>query len=234
MTCALAEKVYTNLSEKNVLLDEQKWCRKDSRGKKDQLLIDKQILKHCKKHQHNLATAWFAYEKAYDMVPHGWMIKAMKRVGILDNIVNLFKNSKEAWRTELTASNESLGDVDITRGIIQGFSFPPLLFVVVLLPFLIILNETDLRYVTSGNQKLNHPFFMDDLNLHANSQGEWDSLIQPVMSFSADVGWYLVWQVSRASLEEGKMVWAERIELPHGKRMGEVNFEETSIWEGCR
>ena len=29
---------------------------------------------------------------------------------------------------------------------------------------------------------------MDDLNLHANSEGEWDSLIQTVMSFSADVG----------------------------------------------
>ena len=142
MTCALAEKVYTNLSEKNVLLDEQKWCRKDSRGTKDQLLIDKQILNHCKKHQHNLATGWFAYEKAYDMVPHGWMIEAMKRVGIVDNIVNLFKNSKETWSTELTASNESLGEVDITRGIVQGVSFSPLLFVVVLLPFLITLNES--------------------------------------------------------------------------------------------
>ena len=41
-------------------------------------------------------------------------------------------------------------------------------------------------------------------------------------------------QVSIAGLEERKMVLAERIELPHGKRMGEVNFEETSIWEGCR
>ena len=88
----------------------------------------------------------------------------------------------------MTASNESLGEVDITRGIVQGVSFSPLLFVVVLLPFLIILNETDLRYVTSGNQKLNYPFFMDGLNLHANSEGEWDSLIQTVMSFSADVG----------------------------------------------
>ena len=29
------------------------------------------------------------------MVPHGWMIEAMKRVGIVDNIVNLFKNSKD-------------------------------------------------------------------------------------------------------------------------------------------
>ena len=83
------------------------------------------------------------------MVPHGWMIEAMKMVGIADNIVNLFENSKKTWRTELTGYNESLGEVDIRRGIFQGYSFSPLLFVVVLIPLSIILNEIDLGYVTS-------------------------------------------------------------------------------------
>ena len=55
MTSVLAEKVYAHLSEKKVLPDEQKGCRKDSRVMKDQLLIDKKILKHCKKHQCSLA-----------------------------------------------------------------------------------------------------------------------------------------------------------------------------------
>ena len=116
LTSVLVEKVYAHLSERNVLPYEQKGCRKDSRGTKDQLLIDKQILKHCKKHQSNVAMGWIDYKKAYDMVPHGWMIEAMKMVGIADNIVNLFENSKETWRTELTACNESLGEVDIRRG----------------------------------------------------------------------------------------------------------------------
>ena len=50
LTSVLEEKVCAHLSEKNVLPDEQKGCRKDSRGRKNQLLIDKQILKHCKKY----------------------------------------------------------------------------------------------------------------------------------------------------------------------------------------
>ena len=74
------------------------------------------------------------------MVPHGWMIEAMKMVGVADNIVNLFENSKKTWRTELTGYNESLGEVNIRRGIFQGYSFSPLLFVVVLIPLSIILN----------------------------------------------------------------------------------------------
>ena len=51
------------------------------------------------------------------MVPHRWMIEAMKIVGIADNIVNLFEDIKETWKTELIACNESLGEVDIKRGI---------------------------------------------------------------------------------------------------------------------
>ena len=58
LTSVLAKKVYAYLSEENVLPDERKGCRKGSRGTKDQLLIDKQILKHGKKHQHSLATGW--------------------------------------------------------------------------------------------------------------------------------------------------------------------------------
>ena len=52
---------------------------------------------------------------------------------------------------------------------------------------MIILNETDLGYVTRRNQKLNHLLFKDDLKLYANSERELDSLIQTVRSFS-DVG----------------------------------------------
>ena len=100
------------------------------------------------------------------------MIEAMKMVGIADNIVDLFENSKETWRTELTACNENLGEVDIRRGIFSGDSFSPLLFVVVFIPLSIILNETDPGYVTSRSQKLNHLLFIDGLKLYAKRERE--------------------------------------------------------------
>ena len=73
----------------------------------------------------------------------------MKMVRIADKIVNVFENSKGRWITELIACNERLGEVDIKTGIFQGDSFSPLLFIVVLIPLSIILNETDLGYITS-------------------------------------------------------------------------------------
>ena len=85
------------------------------------------------------------------MVPHRWMIEAIKMVGIADNIVNLFKNSNKMWRAKLIAYNESLGKVDFRKEIFWQDFFSPLLFVVVLIPLLITLNEIDLGYVTSQN-----------------------------------------------------------------------------------
>ena len=166
---------------------------------------------------------WIDYKKAHDMVLHRWMIEAMKMVGTTDNIVNLFENNKETCRTELTACNESLGEFDIRRGIFQGDSFSPLLFVVVLIPLSIILNKTDLGYVTSRNQKLNHLLFMDDLKLYAKSERELDSLIQTVRIFSDNVG--MVFGLGKYAvlvLMRGKMVRTEGIELPDKKRTREV------------
>ena len=57
LTGMLAEKMYSHLERENVLPSEQKGCRKGSRGTKDQLLIDKTVLRDCKKRHNNLAMA---------------------------------------------------------------------------------------------------------------------------------------------------------------------------------
>ena len=161
------------------------------------------------------------------MVPHRWMIEAMKMAGIADNIVNLFENSKETWRTELIVCNESLGEV-VRRGIFQGDSFSPLLFAAVLIPLSIILNEIDLGYVTRicRNQKLNHHLLMDDLMMYAKSEITLDSLIQTVRNFS-DVG--MVFGLGKCAvlvLKRRKMVRTEGTELSEGKRMRELNLDK--------
>ena len=44
-----AESMYTFLEMNDVLPHKQNWCRRKSRGTKDQLLIDMLVLKDCKK-----------------------------------------------------------------------------------------------------------------------------------------------------------------------------------------
>ena len=47
-------KLYQHLENENLLLEEQKGCRHASRGTKDQLLIDKAVIKNCKRRKTNL------------------------------------------------------------------------------------------------------------------------------------------------------------------------------------
>ena len=56
-------------------------CRKRSRGTKDQLLIDKMITSDARKHKKNLSMSWIDYKKAYDMVPHSWLLEVVELLG---------------------------------------------------------------------------------------------------------------------------------------------------------
>ena len=57
LTGMLSEQLYEHLDTKELLLPEQKGCHKKSRGTKDQLLIDRMVLKDCKRRHTNLALA---------------------------------------------------------------------------------------------------------------------------------------------------------------------------------
>ena len=57
MTRMIANSVYEYLEMYNLLPVEQKGCRRNSRGTKDQLLIDKMVLNDCKKRHTNLGMA---------------------------------------------------------------------------------------------------------------------------------------------------------------------------------
>ena len=70
-----------------ILPEEQKGCRKKSRGTGDLLYIDKMVLKEAKRRKKNLAMAWIDYRKAYDMLPHSWMLECLKDLGVNEEIV---------------------------------------------------------------------------------------------------------------------------------------------------
>ena len=77
VTLIIANSVYEYLEMYNLLPVEQKGCRRNSRGTKDQLLIDKMVLNDCKKRHTNLGMAWIDYKKAYDMIPHSWILESL-------------------------------------------------------------------------------------------------------------------------------------------------------------
>ena len=65
----IREEIYFSLTSHRLFFEEQKGCRKGSRGIGELLYIDQHIPNESKTRRKNLAMAWIDYKKAYDMVP---------------------------------------------------------------------------------------------------------------------------------------------------------------------
>ena len=77
---------------------------------------------------------WIDYKKAYDMVPHSWILESLELLQVSGNILEFIKRSMANWQTELTSCGENLAKDNIRRGIVQGDSLSPLLFVICMIP----------------------------------------------------------------------------------------------------
>ena len=223
LTGVFSEKTYEHLNENNLLPVEQKGCRKSSRGTKDHLTIDKLVLKNCKKRLTNLCMSWIDFKKAYDMVPHSWITESMKLFGLAENLVKFMTSSMEHWSTDLFCNNSHLGNVKIRRGIFQGDSFSPMLFIIALIPLTLVLRKINMGYkLSKDGPMINHMFFMDDLKLFAKSENEIDSLVQSVQLCCKDIGMeFGISKCAVLAMKRGKKIHASNINLPTGESMSE-------------
>ena len=64
LTGVIADQIYAQLDQDKLLPEEQKGCRKNSRGTNDLLYIDRAVIKEVKSRNKNLAMAWINYKKA--------------------------------------------------------------------------------------------------------------------------------------------------------------------------
>ena len=123
----------------------------------------------------------------------------------------------------------SLGTVKIRRGIFQGDSLSPLLFVLCMVPLSLILRKVKFHY-GSGDKKtrINHLLFMDVLKLFEKSNDQIDSLVNEVYTFSEDIG--VEFEIKKyvvLVLKLGKVhkVNSIGLNLPHEKLMKTIDEE---------
>ena len=129
LTGVIADQIYAHLDQGKLLPEEQRGYRKGSRGTNDLLYVDRAVIKEVKSRNKNLAMAWIDYKKAYDMVPHSWIIECLDLFGVAENIRNLLVNSMEKWKVMLCSGNSELGnsalaEVEIKRVIFKEILYP--------------------------------------------------------------------------------------------------------------
>ena len=52
---------------------------------------------------------WIDYKKAYDLVPHCWILRSMGLVGVATNITSFVEKGVKMWNTTLAINGETIG-----------------------------------------------------------------------------------------------------------------------------
>ena len=140
-------------------------------------------------------------------------------VGVAEDIRSLLVNGMEKRKVMLCSGNSELDEVEIRRGIFQGDSLSPLVFVLALIPLSLILRKAKAAYEFSeSKEKINHLLFMDDLKLYSRSEKGFGPLVQTVRVFSEDIGMeFGIEKCAMLVMEKGKIVKSIGIELTDGK-----------------
>ena len=116
------------MEDDNIFPSEQKGSRKESYGCKDHLLVNKMILENARTKQTHLSNAWIDYKKAFDSVPHSWILRYLETVKVSPIIINFLRTSINRWETNLTLTHSNgiltANGMCINCGLFQGDSLP--------------------------------------------------------------------------------------------------------------
>ena len=244
LTGIIADSIYEHLDRGNFLEEEQKGCIRNRMGTKDQLLINKTVLEHARRSQRNLSMAWIDYKKAFDSVPHSWILRCMELYKVDESLIKFFSTQMTTWKTDMTLRHNkgeiTLPDVKIKRGIYQGDSLSPLIFCMTLDPLSKLIKDQDIGYNTSKTRGpdavrkiISHLLFMDDIKLYADSDENLQKLIQLVHDYSNDTHMeFGLDKCAKCTLKTGKKAASEDLLLYDGSTIADLEDDTTYKYLG--
>ena len=237
LTSVITDRLYNHLEKKSIMTPEQRGGKKDCYGCKDQLIINNVLLENCKKKKKNLSTAWIDYKKAFDSVPHSWILACLRMYKINPVLTTFIEVNMRQWKTNMVLVHESgvleTGPISIKRGISQGDSLSPLLFTMSLNPLSWELQKTGHGYQLDKQTKINHLFYVDDLKLCGINDNQLNGLISTVKKVSDDIQMeFGLDKCAKVTFKRGKKVSAVGILLNDHQLIQDLDQAETYKYLG--
>jgi hypothetical protein len=216
--------IQNHLTSKGLIPREQKGCAANCRGTKDQLLTDKAMVKNCKRRKTNLEMVWVDYKKAYDCVPHSWLVECMDIYKVNPQVMAFMTREMKKWTTELTSCGEVLGRIAIRRGIFQGDALSPLLFIMAMAPLSSRLNRLKKGYEMEKGEQISHLLYMDDIKLYAKTAAGMTSMVNTLKMISQDIGMeFGLAKCAKVSMKKGKLIEDGDLPLYDGTKIKELD-----------
>ncbi len=191
VTATLAGIIMDHVLENGAIPIEQKALRKGMRRCLDALVIDGTIAEEAKKEKRDLSVAWVDYRKAYDLVPHRWITRALKATSAPRPVRVLVKKLMTMWATDLcvwTPNGPEKIPVDVKRGIFQGDSLSPLLFCICVAPLSEAVGKTRGFQAVHQVDPITHLMYMDDLKVYAENRESLEEVVRLVEEVSWAIG----------------------------------------------
>ena len=164
-TALIAEIIVQHCTQNKIITEKQAAGKRESWGATDQLLINKMIYDEVTSDRRSLAVAWLDYKKAFDSVPHSWILESLRLGKIPAKIINATSNLMTKWKTRLTLHGETTSieteELEYLKGILQGDTLSLILFILAVNPLSYLLAKLDGFALTVEEQTriITHLFF---------------------------------------------------------------------------
>ncbi|TBU10333.1 reverse transcriptase, partial [Hamiltosporidium tvaerminnensis] len=157
-------------------------------GAKEQVLLNIALNKE---YGNNLKATWIDVKKAYDSIDHAYLTQCIENLNLPDWILKFIKVIISKWKIDISVGPEKIMSKKIDRGILQGDSLSPLLFVLCMDPLSRKLNEkyTKVTVQTDAeSHSTNHLLFIDDLKLLAKDSSTLSAMTGEAKEFLEVIG----------------------------------------------
>jgi hypothetical protein len=173
------------------------------------------------------------YQKAFERVPHSWIIISLKIIVINKKVIAFTKKAMTYWKTRMSLDAENnfieTEDIKLQCGTFQGDSLSPLLFCICLIPLTEQLNRLHTGYEEHiENTKISHLFYMDDLKLIAKSEEELRKQVQRVKTLSDDIHMECgLEKCAKIIFKKGKLIHSQNLGIDINREIQELELGKT-------
>ncbi|KAG0435770.1 LINE-1 retrotransposable element ORF2 protein [Dictyocoela muelleri] len=189
LTKILKDKLWHHIESNQIISINQAGAMKNIQGAKEQYLINQSIISLSNT---KIYTSWFDVKKAFDSIDQDYLLKLLEKIEIPQKIMKFLKMCLSKWSTKILYKGKSLGKTSIKRGILQGDSLSPLLYVIAMEPISRFINQNDKSTpnIMVGDKyiNINHLFYIDDLKLFSTNIKDLENLKLTVIHAFKSIG----------------------------------------------
>ena len=201
--------------ESSILEFEQRGVR-PSQGCKEAVIENIALNLMKKKDKNDVVELYYDFQKAYDNVNHAFLEKLLEVYGFPPGVQMLISEMMARWKIRLSyGAKKEVGEVRLTNGIIQGDALSPLLFVLMIDPFIKILK------MKLGDH-VEVLYYMDDLKTSMTNTGTAQTVHGLVKKYADAVGMVINIKKSAIQLSNETQLPESLQDIP---RMDETTYK---------